>query len=103
MYIQLEEEDYKAISSMICEHEDTNSGYIEYEELMEIRFSKDVTEHQDTHYYTGTGEWIVDDVEFSILDIICNYEVKYDENKLYEIIEDTLWGRQKPLKKQMYD
>lgn len=93
MYIQLEEEDYKAISLMIYEHKDTDSGYIEYEDLIEIHFRKEVTKHQDIHYYTGTGEWIVDDVEFSILYIICNYEVKYDENKLYEIIKDSLWGR----------
>lgn len=91
MYIQLEEEDYKAISLMIYEHKDTDSGYIEYEDLIEIHFRKEVTKYQDDDYCNGTGEWIVNDVDFSILDIVCNYELRYYENRLYEIIEEYLW------------
>lgn len=95
MYLQLEQVDYDAIAQAIAEEDDSYNGYYSYSEWdIVIRFHKIVGEHQENDYHNGTGAWVVDHVEFALLDIeSVGIEVKYDQNKLIKTIEDYLWQR----------
>ena len=46
MYIQLDQLDYEAIGKIISNVKDTSRAYIEYEDLIEIHFGKEITKHQ---------------------------------------------------------
>ena len=91
MYIQLDQLDYEAIGKMISNVKDTSRAYIEYEDLIEIHFGKEITKHQENDYYNGTGAWITDNVDFSLFKVECgDIEVKYDEKQLIKTIIEWL-------------
>lgn len=93
MYIQLEQNDYDAIAELIADRENANYDSIEYGSLcIEISYSKNIAYHRDTDYHNGTGVYIVDDVEFTLLGVVCDgIDVKYDEKQLINTITDYLW------------
>lgn len=92
MYIELGQEDYDAIAEIIAEKEDTCNGKVEYCDLIEISFSKDVRAERDDDYYNGTGAWEVQSVDFSLGEVKCgDVEVRYNHDKLEKTIEEMLW------------
>ena len=92
MYIQLEQTDYDTIGEMISNCQDVIDGYITYNDLIDVYFSKEMKKHQEIDYYNGTGAWVVDDVIFSLNKIDSgDLEVHYNEKHLIETIKDWLW------------
>lgn len=92
MYIKLGQEDYDAIAEIIAEKEDTCNGEVEYCDLVEISFSKDVRAERDDDYYNGTGALEVQSVDFSLGEVKCgDVEVRYNHDKLEKTIEEMLW------------
>ena len=91
MYIKLGQEDYDAIADMIADVDDGN-GVVEYCDLIEISFSKNVKAERDDDYYNGTGAWEVKSVEFSLGDVKCgDIEIRYSHERLEKTIEEMLW------------
>ena len=91
MYIKLGQEDYDAIAELDADIED-GDGVVEYCDLIEISFSKEVTAERDDNYLTGTGAWDVKSVEFSLGDVKCgDIEIRYSHEKLEKTIEEMLW------------
>lgn len=63
-----------------------------YCDLVEISFSKNVKAERDDDYYNGTGAWEVQSVEFSLGDVKCDdIEIRYNHEKLEKTIEKMLW------------
>lgn len=92
MYIKLGQEDYDAIAEIIADMDDECNGVVEYCDLIEISFSKEVTAERDDDYYNGTGAWEVKSVEFSLGEVSCgDIEIRYNREKLEKTIEDMLW------------
>lgn len=92
MYIKLGQEDYDAIAEIIAEKEDTCNGKVEYCDLVEVSFSKNVRAERDDDYYNGTGAWQVQSVDFSLGEVKCgDIEVRYNHDKLEKTIEEMLW------------
>lgn len=92
MYIKLGQEDYDAIAEIIADMDDECNGVVEYCDLVEISFSKNVKAERDDDYYNGTGAWEVQSVDFSLGEVKCgDVEVRYNRNKLVKTIEETLW------------
>lgn len=92
MYIKLGQEDYDAIAEIIAEKEDTCNGKVEYCDLVEVSFSKDVRAERDDDYYNGTGAWEVQSVDFSLGEVKCgDVEIRYNHDKLEKRIEEMLW------------
>ena len=92
MYIKLGQEDYDAIAEIIADMDDECNGVVEYCDLVEINFSKNVEAERDDDYYNGTGAWEVKSVEFSLGDVKCgDIEIRYSREKLEKTIENMLW------------
>ena len=91
MYIKLGQEDYDAIAEIIADMED-GDGIVEYYDLIEISFSKNVRAKRDDDYYNGTGAWEVQSVEFSLGEVKCDdIEIRYSHERLEKTIEEMLW------------
>jgi len=96
MYIQLEQEDYNLIAEAVAEADNGYGCEIEYSDLcIKVTFYKQVEEHCDTDYYNGTGAWITDSVDFTLLcEVTCDgVEVRYNHKELGKTIIDYLWSR----------
>lgn len=94
MYIKLRQEDYDAIAELIAEEEDVCEGYVEYCDIIEVSFSKNVSVEQEDDYRTGTGAWSVNDVKFNLKEVKCgDNEIRYNHDKLEKTIEKMLWMR----------
>lgn len=92
MYIKLGQEDYEAIAEIIADMDDECNGEVNYCDLVEISFSKNVKAERDDDYYNGTGAWEVQSVEFSLGDVKCDdIEIRYNHEKLEKTIEKMLW------------
>lgn len=92
MYIKLGQEDYDAIAELIADMDDECNGGLEYCDLIEINFSKNVRAKREDDYYNGTGGWIVKGVDFSLGDIKCgDIEIRYNHERLEKTIEEMLW------------
>lgn len=92
MYIKLGQEDYDAIAEIIADMDDECNGEVNYCDLVEISFSKNVKAERDDDYYNGTGAWEVQSVEFSLGDVKCDdIEIRYNHEKLEKTIEKMLW------------
>lgn len=91
MYIQLEHRDYDEIASLVSSADDTRNGYVTYEDIIEINFSKSIEGTVDDDYYNGTGEWTTTDVDFEIKEIIAPCEVRCNMLKLEETIRKEIW------------
>lgn len=92
MYIKLGQEDYDAIAEIIAEKEDAYNGEVEYCDLVEISFSKNVRAERDDDYSTGTGAWEVQSVDFTLGEVKCgDIEIRYNHDKLEKTIEEMLW------------
>ena len=92
MYIKLGQEDYEAIAEIIADMDDECNGEVNYCDLVEISFSKNVKVERDDDYYNGTGAWEVQSVEFSLGDVKCgDIEIRYNHEKLEKTIEKMLW------------
>lgn len=91
MYIKLGQEDYDAIAELVADMEDGDC-MVEYCDLVEISFSKNVRAKRDDDYYNGTGAWEVKSVEFSLGDVKCgDIEIRYSHERLEKTIEEMLW------------
>lgn len=92
MYIKLGQEDYDAIAELIADKEDVCEGEVEYCDIVEISFSKNVRAEQDNDYYNGTGAWEVKSVDFTLGEVNCgNVEIRYNHERLEKTIEEMLW------------
>ena len=92
MYIKLGQEDYDAIAEIIADMDDECNGEVNYCDLVEISFSKNVKADRDDDYYNGIGAWEVLSVEFSLGDVKCDgIEIRYNHEKLEKTIEKMLW------------
>lgn len=92
MYIKLGQEDYDAIAEIIAEMDDECEGVVEYCDLVEISFSKNVRAERDDDYRTGTGACEVTGVEFSLHEVKCgDVEIRYNHERLEKTIEEMLW------------
>lgn len=91
MYIKLGQEDYDAIAELVADMDD-GAGAVEYCDLVEISFSKNVRAKRDDDYYNSTGAWEVKSVEFSLGDVKCgDIEIRYSHERLEKTIEEMLW------------
>lgn len=91
MYIKLGQEDYDAIAEIIADMED-GDGIVEYYDLIEISFSKNVRAKRDDDYYNGTGAIKVTGVEFSLHEVKCgDVVIRYNHERLEKTIEEMLW------------
>lgn len=92
MYIKLGQEDYIAIAEIIAEMDDECEGVVEYCDIVEISFSKNVRAERDDDYYNGTGVWEVKDVDFTLGEVSCgDVEIRYNHEGLEKTIEEMLW------------
>lgn len=91
MYIQLEQQDYNEIAYLVSSADDTRNGYVMYEDLIEVNFSKSIEGKVDDDYYNGTGEWTTTDVDFELKEILAPCEVRCDRSELKKTIEKKLW------------
>ena len=92
MYIKLGQEDYDAIAELIAEKEDEFDGSIDYQDFVEISFSKNVRAERDDDYCNGTGAWEVKSVDFSLGEVNCgDIEIRYNHERLEKTIEEMLW------------
>lgn len=92
MYIKLGQEDYNAIAEIIAEMDDECEGVVEYCDIVEISFSKNVRAERDDDYYNGTGAWHVKDVDFELGEVKCgDIEIRYNHERLEKTIEEMLW------------
>ena len=92
MYIKLGQEDYNAIAEIIAEMDDECEGVVEYCDIVEISFSKNVRAERDDDYYNGTGAWEVKGVDFTLGEVSCgDVEIRYNHERLEKTIEEMLW------------
>lgn len=91
MYIKLGQEDYDAIAELVADMED-GDGTVEYCDLIEINFLKEIAAEKDDDYLTGTGAWEVQSVDFRLGEVSCgDIEIRYNHEKLEKTIEEMLW------------
>ena len=92
MYIKLDQSDYDMIADIIA-NEDDECKSVYYSDLdILVSFYKNTSYHKDDDYYSGTGAFVTDSVDFQLNELSCGeVELRYSHSQLEKTIIDCLW------------
>ena len=92
MYIQLEDDDYRKIAELIAEADDGtgNTYYSDFE--IKVSYFKITKYDREDNYLSGTGAWIVKDLQVEISSIQCldGTSVVCDFEQIVKHLKDIL-------------